>query len=34
MILTQPNLRSALGALTTLCLFIGRHWPGASESER
>ena len=29
-----PTHRSALDARAALCLFIGRHWLGASESER
>jgi hypothetical protein len=29
-----PNLRSALTVRTVLCLPIGGHWPGASESGR
>jgi len=30
----MPNLRSALDARVALCFHIGKHWPGASESER
>lgn len=29
-----PNKGSALDARTALCLRVGHHWPGASESDR
>jgi hypothetical protein len=32
--LKKAQQRSALDARTALCFHIGRHWPGASESER